>query len=770
MSDKDPGQKHVAELVAGVTLDASGLETGAAKAGRAYVRMQETFSQQKAKLEQTGSQIDKLGAKIDNLQAKYNSFSIEKRFSAEGGKVQAEIDQLIEQSDKLVVQYGKEEDALNKMSEKLTEMGHRVNEVAQKEEAAAAKRQANQTYAQTSLQVTALSASLRILGSQFGEAGDFISAIIQYLVVYRQQTLLAKNAADAQAAAEATKNAQMTMGLSILIMVIAKVIEYAQSADRATSKIEEMREELDQTVESIDASRAASEAEIKVLDPLIERYDELNNRTSLTEREKKELSSVVGQLQQAYGDLDWQLDKTTGKWKVQTGEIYKNREAMLANIKAQAMYSRAAKEYEHQLELFETYGVTEDVAEDMVDFVKELGLSKDGIYTFDLNGLYTNFFAEKFGKHFDGPLDAVIFYNEYAATLKAIKSWEASLKNDEDLAEAADPGDDDDVKEAAKNAAKAAKKAAEDTQKAAEDAEKRAKEKAERAEDAQKAAVKNFEDLTDAVVDALKSKYQEMRDAEEQTLQDSMDAWQQWADNNTAAIQEEIDKLDELEKKEANEQKAAELKQKADEIAYQLRFETDEYTRGELQKAYNAAKAEYDKELETQERQARKESLQEQINAVKEAAQEQQNLLQQQKEQLAVKYDGIMSNANLEQEAQKMLTGLVGGGSSSNIFGLLEQYNPEFFNFGQSLGERIASDIPHRVLTGILGSVQSYAKTALAKATGTISQVASSATSSISNNKTVTIGEINIITDPSDPNAVKKSMSEFAEYLADLLN
>ena len=271
-------------------------------------------------------------------------------------------------------------------------------------------------------------------------------------------------------------------------------------------------------------------------------------------------------------------------------------------------------------------------------------------------------------------------------------------------------------------------------------------------------------------MDALKSKYQEMRDAEEQTLQDSMDAWQQWADNNTAAIQEEIDKLDELEKKEANEQKAAELKQKADEIAYQLRFETDEYTRGELQKAYNAAKAEYDKELETQERQARKESLQEQINAVKEAAQEQQNLLQQQKEQLAVKYDGIMSNANLEQEAQKMLTGLVGGGSSSNIFGLLEQYNPEFFNFGQSLGERIASDIPHRVLTGILGSVQSYAKTALAKATGTISQVASSATSSISNNKTVTIGEINIITDPSDPNAVKKSMSEFAEYLADLLN
>ena len=114
-----------------------------------------------------------------------------------------------------------------------------------------------------------------------------------------------------------------------------------------------------------------------------------------------------------------------------------------------------------------------------------------------------------------------------------------------------------------------------------------------------------------------------------------------------------------------------------------------------------------------------------------------------------------------------MLTGI---GSTPKITSLLEQYNPSFFNLGQSLGERIASGMPQSLMTGILGKVQDYAKIALANATGTISQAASSAASSISNSKAITIGEINIITDPSDPNAVKKSMSEFAEYLADMLN
>lgn len=744
------------------------MESGTTKAERAFQRMQNTFSQQKSKLEQTGQQIDALGTKIEKLQEKFNSFSVEKKFSAEGTKVQDEIDRLIERSDALVEQYGKEEDALARTAESLTELGYRVSVEAEREKAAAAKRQANQSYAETSLQITALTSSLRILGTQFGEAGDLIFVLIQALILYRQKTLLAKQAADAQAAAEAAKNAAMTMGLSVLVTIAASAISQLMATNDATKQVTSsvggLTDAYHDAIKSLEKNMKASKAEVLVLDSMIDRYDQLNNKASLSAQEQQELSAVVGQLQQVYGDLDWRLDETTGKWNVQTEAIRSNRDAMIANIEAQYAYDKATETYKTKAKMVESfnkrYGEYFDEELTVENFEEKVQAKLDSLKKprydffdsdnqFDLNDQSTYFVSDQDQRLFDRLTEKLEKTSELTADYN---KWIDQIAKSETLASSADTG--------AEKTKKEAEEAAENAKKATEKAEEEAKAAAKKLQD-------NFDDVAEAVTKALKSKYEAMRDAEQETLQASIDAWSQWADKNTAAIQEEIDKLDELEQKEENEQKTAELKQKADEIAYQLRFETDEYTRNELQKAYNAATADYDEEVQRQEREALKASLQEQITAVNEAATEQQTLLQQKKDELSAKYDALLSNGSLEQETEKLFHG---SQSTESIQALLEEYNPEYFYLGKSLGERIASELPTMAVTALVEEIQQYAGQALANASGMITQAANASGSATESSKTITIGEINVVADSMNPEAVKQSMEDFAEYLANMLN
>ncbi len=762
----DSGQTYVAELVAGLSLDASGMESGTTKAERAFQRMQNTFSQQKSKLEQTGQQIDALGIKIEKLKEKFNSFSVEKKFSAEGTKVQDEIDRLIERSDALVEQYGKEEDALARTAESLTELGYRVSGEAEREEAAAAKRQANQSYAETSLQITALTSSLRILGTQFGEAGDLISVLIQALILYRQKTLLAKQATDAQAAAEAAKNAAMTMGLSVLVTIAASAISQLMATNDATKQVTSsvggLTDAYHDAIKSLEKNMKASKAEVLVLDSMIDRYDQLNNKASLSAQEQQELSAVVGQLQQVYGDLDWRLDETTGKWNVQTEAIRSNRDAMIANIDAQYAYDKATEAYKTKAKMVESfnkrYGEYFEEELTVENFEEKVQAKLDSLKKpkydffdsgnqFDPNDQSTYFVSDQ--RLFDRLTEKLEKTSELTADYN---KWIDQIAKSETLGDAADTG--------AEKTKKEAEEAAENAKKATEKAEQEAEAAAKKLQD-------NFDDVAEAVTKALKSKYEAMRDAEQETLQASIDAWSQWADKNTAAIQEEIDKLDELEQKEENEQKTAELKQKADEIAYQLRFETDEYTRNELQKAYNAATAEYDEEVQRQEREALKASLQEQITAVNDAATEQQTLLQQKKDELSAKYDALLSNSSLEQETEKLFHG---SQSAESIRALLEEYNPKYFYLGKSLGERIASELPTMAVTALVEEIQQYAGQALANASGIITQAANTSGSAAGSSKTITIGEINVVADSTNPEAAKQSMEDFAEYLANMLN
>lgn len=113
----------------------------------------------------------------------------------------------------------------------------------------------------------------------------------------------------------------------------------------------DVRSEYEKARDSIEESAKSREADIKVLDNLIDEYDNLNTKTELTSSEQAKLKSIVEQLQSVYGDLGFEIDEVTGKYKTQREEIDKLRESALKEIEVETKKEKAKLAYEKITEL-----------------------------------------------------------------------------------------------------------------------------------------------------------------------------------------------------------------------------------------------------------------------------------------------------------------------------------------------------------------------------------------------------------------------------------
>lgn len=117
---------------------------------------------------------------------------------------------------------------------------------------------------------------------------------------------------------------------------LTKVVEKAN--DRVGSALDSMKDGFATTSASIEGNATQAGR-------LVDRLDELQNKTDLTAAEQAEMKSIVGQLNTLYPQLGLAIDEVTGKTNMSSEAIEKNIDSMKEMQMAQAYFDAASEAY-----------------------------------------------------------------------------------------------------------------------------------------------------------------------------------------------------------------------------------------------------------------------------------------------------------------------------------------------------------------------------------------------------------------------------------------
>lgn len=204
-----------------------------------------------------------------------------------------------------------------------------------------------------------LSPSLKITGA----FADVISNVIKAYRTLKPATDAATTAQIANNAAQAASPAgALITAISGLIAVLgaAAGATYltSQATETLSDKINQVKEDYESATKSIEETQTASEAEVAIVEELIPRYDELNNKTDKTAAEKQELQSIVEKINSIWPDTIELLDEENWQYNQQTSALKDLCEQKRENIRLTALESRAIEAQTKLLEIENIMGVS----------------------------------------------------------------------------------------------------------------------------------------------------------------------------------------------------------------------------------------------------------------------------------------------------------------------------------------------------------------------------------------------------------------------------
>jgi hypothetical protein len=200
--------------------------------------------------------------------------------------------------------------------------------------------------------------------------------------------------------------------------------------------------------------------------------------------------------------------------------------------------------------------------------------------------------------------------------------------------------------------------------------------------DIQKTMVQN---TIDGILAALEERYAAQRDLERETAEAGVEQWRRWADEQTKAIRAQIDALDELEQAEDRQAEEAEKRRKIASLEQQMAFESDADNRKKLQEQIAAAQEDLDAYLLRIQREDQRKALEAEIERIEEEAAAKEEALNEELNGIDAFYEELMKAANLNAEAQRMLT----EGTQEEIIDLLKSYAPDYNITGRTLAEEL---------------------------------------------------------------------------------
>lgn len=131
---------------------------------------------------------------------------------------------------------------------------------------------------------------------------------------------------------------------AVVTAIILKINELNQVTENYKRGVENTQKAADEMVSS-------AQAEIRMLENKIERYDELRTAADLTAAQEAELKDIASELQDVFGDEIDVVDKTTGAYNDLSEAMENYAQKKLAMTKRDAIYKQLENAYQQQLEL-----------------------------------------------------------------------------------------------------------------------------------------------------------------------------------------------------------------------------------------------------------------------------------------------------------------------------------------------------------------------------------------------------------------------------------
>ena len=202
----------------------------------------------------------------------------------------------------------------------------------------------------TAIFVATLGPCLTLTGKLAGGVGALISS-------YHSLKAAQAAAAAGQTALNSVMKANVYTGIATAIASLVAILGSLIIANSLVGEsIEDIIESYDSAVKSIDDNVRKQEAELKIVEKLIPRYDELNKKTNKTSAEKSELASIVEQINGILPDSIKLINAEKGAYEGVTSAIYDTIEAKRQEIKVAAYRDKAIEAQKAQMELLDNAG------------------------------------------------------------------------------------------------------------------------------------------------------------------------------------------------------------------------------------------------------------------------------------------------------------------------------------------------------------------------------------------------------------------------------
>lgn len=265
-----------------------------------------------------------------------------------------------------------------------------------------------------------LSPSLKITST-------FANVITDVMKAYRALKPATEGAIAAQIGMNAAQSASPAGALITVIGGLIAVMGAAAGATYLTSqatetlldKINQLKEDYESATKSIEDTKTASEAEVAIVEDLIPRYDELNNKTDKTVAEKEELKGIVEKINSIWPDTIELLDEETQKYNQQTSALKDLCEQKREDIRLTALRSQALEAQQGILSIQNEFGVKS---------ISELEQRLKAAYEQKENNKY---FKDAYG---NVDTNLIVTYNpEYVEAEKDIKALTKALETYKEL-------------------------------------------------------------------------------------------------------------------------------------------------------------------------------------------------------------------------------------------------------------------------------------------------------------------------------------------------
>lgn len=279
-------------------------------------------------------------------------------------------------------------------------------------------------------------------GPLLSVSGKMTGVVTTLITAYKSLKTAQAAATVGQTALNAAMSANpagaIAAAIGVLISILGSLaITSALTADNVESlsdAVDDVNQSYRDFVSQSEENAREQEAELAIVERLLPRYEELNDKVDKTAAEKQELAGIVEKINEALPGSIELIDKETALYNGSTEEINKNIEARKNEIKAIAAKEQAQKAASAQLSLLDEAGFTsiDEAEKELARLKSEYGDLPDMIFDDFFMSLMSDQVPLKQNKaQIEALEDLIASYNEYESKINSWLSDGGSLTSTE---------------------------------------------------------------------------------------------------------------------------------------------------------------------------------------------------------------------------------------------------------------------------------------------------------------------------------------------------